>query len=190
MDETVKIRLVGALVLIALMAILWPLIFDNAEEIQLSQQSEIPAPPKVEEWQVTERELPAARVNNAEGAVVKLASPTASSSTPAESTSPERNSQPVTESEVTAATSVMRAAWAVKVASLNDLENGSRLVEKLQNDGYRAYGRVSSVDAGKDVMRVYIGPKFDKRRADSIKLEVDREYAVKSMVVPYQPDAV
>lgn len=178
MDETLKIRLVGALVLIAVMAILWPLLFDDAEEIQLSQQSEIPAPPKVEEWQVAERELPAERIRTLDEPGEEAAGVE----------DPSANGEQASPPAETAG--LMREAWAVKVASLNDLENGSRLVEKLQKDGYRAYGRVSSVDTGGDVMRVYIGPKFDKRRADSIKLEVDREYAVKSMVVPYQPDAV
>ncbi|MFK8019259.1 MAG: SPOR domain-containing protein [Pseudomonadales bacterium] len=182
MDEGLKIRLVGAVVLLAILAIAWPFLFDSAEEIQLSKESQIPKPPAVQEWQAEQREKPDDNkigwpntadkpVNgNFEGEKQDVAPEAKIPSVDVDQTSP-----------------VLRDAWSVKVATLSDVANGNKLVEKLIKDGFRAYGRQGSGDEG-PVMRVYVGPKFDKRRADSIKLKIDKQYSVKSLVVKYTPE--
>lgn len=187
MDESLKIRIVGAVVLLAVLAIAWPLLFDDAEEIRLAAESGIPQPPAVTEWQPAEH----APVDESRIGWPDKAEAVATTKTETE-TEAETEAAPAstdsgdttTRAQPEASPQTLRQSWAVKVASLSDIENGKALVAKLIADDYRAYGRTSDTDSG-PVMRVYIGPKFDKRRAASIKLEVDRKYAVKSMVVPY-----
>lgn len=178
MDEAVKVRLVGALVLIALLALAWPFLFDDAEDIRLSKESQIPSPPVVQEWQPAEHERPA---EDQIGWPKQVAD--AQASTEDTDAKPEANEEP--ELELKKAPE-LRAAWVVRVAALSDSDNAEKLVAKLINDGYRAFSKTSPTENG-EITRVYVGPKFDKRRADSIKLKIDKLYSVKSMVVPYQP---
>lgn len=179
MDEGLKIRLVGALVLLALLAIAWPFVFDSAEEIQLSKESQIPQPPAVQEWQAESRESPDPNRLGWENAAPE------SSEQKAEASATEDSSDKVATTEDNGP--ALREAWSVRVATLSDLDNGNKLVEKLIKDGFRAYGRKASGDEG-EIMRIYVGPKFDKRRADSIKLKIDKLYSVKSLVVRYKPE--
>ena len=189
MDEGLKIRLVGAVVLLAILAIAWPFLFDSAEEIQLSKESQIPQPPAVQEWQAEQRQKPddskigwpnkTETADNGDLAGEDI-------DTAAEDVAQSSDVEQKTE-EAPVSSPVLRDAWSVKVATLSDVDNGNKLVEKLIKDGFRAYGRQGEGDEG-PLMRVYVGPKFDKRRADSIKLKIDKQYSVKSLVVKYTPE--
>ncbi|MFK7734248.1 MAG: SPOR domain-containing protein [Pseudomonadales bacterium] len=180
MDEAVKVRLVGALVLIALLALAWPFLFDDAEDIRLSKESQIPSPPVVQEWQPAEHERPA------EDQIGWSKETVDSTADVDNSDSSVERSAASNEQTLAPKTPELRAAWVVRVASLGDSENAKKLVGKLVKDGYRAFSRSSTTETG-EMTRVYVGPKFDKRRADSIKLKIDKLYSVKSMVVPYNP---
>ncbi|MEM8498273.1 MAG: SPOR domain-containing protein [Pseudomonadota bacterium] len=182
MDEAVKVRLVGALVLIALLALAWPFLFDDAEDIRLSKESQIPSPPVVQEWQPAEHKRPA---EDQIGWPKQVAQSQPSTDGIGLEPSKETISEPQTNTEQRK-TPELRAAWVVRVASLGDSDNAKKLVAKLINDGYRAFSKSSITESG-EMTRVYVGPKFDKRKADSIKLKIDRSYSVKSMVVPYDP---
>lgn len=182
MDEALKVRLVGALVLIALLALAWPFLFDDAEDIRLSKESQIPSPPVVQEWQPAEHDRPA---EDKIGWPKKVADATPSSADVerAADVQAQAGGKPVVSNP---AAPELRAAWVVRVASLSDKRNAKKLVAKLIDDGYRAFSQTSNPESGA-LTRVYVGPKFDKRRADSIKLKIDKLYSVKSMVVPYNP---
>lgn len=185
MDEAVKVRLVGALVLIALLALAWPFLFDDAEDIRLSKESQIPSPPVVQEWQPAEHKRPA---EDKIGWPKQVAESQASTG----ETGLKSSEEPTNESSETSQTSEdrktpeLRPAWVVRVASLGDSGNAKKLVAKLIDDGYRAFSKGSNAGTT-EMTRVYVGPKFDKRKADSIKLEIDKAYSVKSMVVPFEP---
>ncbi len=182
MDEAVKVRLVGALVLIALLALAWPFLFDDAEDIRLSKESQIPSPPVVQEWQPAEHKRPAED---------KIGWPkqVAESQVSTDETGLELSEETTDESSEASEdrkTPELRPAWVVRVASLGDSSNAKKLVAKLIDDGYRAFSKGSNAGTT-EMTRVYVGPKFDKRKADSIKLEIDKAYSVKSMVVPFEP---
>jgi len=47
---------------------------------------------------------------------------------------------------------------------------------------------VKKVDrGGKDLYRVYIGPKFERAKLEKIQSDVDAEFGVKSMIARYIP---
>ena len=54
MKESMKHRLVGAAVLVGLGIIAWPVVFDTTPVREISQRSQIPAPPAMEPFQVAE----------------------------------------------------------------------------------------------------------------------------------------
>ena len=69
------------------------------------------------------------------------------------------------------------------------MSNGSsatQLVEKLRTNNYRAYSEVAEL-SGKQAYRVLIGPKFDKRKALSIKQEIDKSEKVDSLILNFRP---
>ncbi len=175
MSDELKTRLVGAITLLAILALLWPFVFDDADEIRLSRDAQIPEPPAVEEWEVEPQPKPDPE---------SIGWPAGDSvgGEPADnSADPEQGGEQLAVPEP-----VFRKAWSVQVASLSNADNAAKLVEKLLKDGYRAYSRIETSATG-SIVRVFVGPKFDRRQAASIKLKVDSQYSVNSLIVRYVP---
>ena len=80
----------------------------------------------------------------------------------------------------------MPIAWILQVASVSDSGKADALRGRLLELGYKAY--VKKVHrSGKVLLRVYVGPKFERAQLDKIKSSVDAEFSVESMVVRYLP---
>lgn len=193
MDEALKTRLVGAAVLLALLAILWPLVFDDAEQIKLSRESQIPAKPAVQKWQPAEMALPdAAKTGWPKNATPAKSAPRVApvkakpKKAEEQASVVEKVDKNVEAKSQKAKVDSFRPSWVVQVASLGDEANANKLVQKLRADGYRAYSKAGQ-SAGKAIIRVLVGPKFDKRKALSIKKAVDKNYAVNALVLRFEP---
>ena len=196
MDEALKKRLLGAVVLLAIATILWPLVFDSAEEIKLSAESRIPPKPEVERWQPAKVPEPDASsvgwpdAKTAEKTTPKVAVP--SSKTEQRKTEPEvaakvaREIKPSVEEKKAEQKPLFRPAWVVQVATLSNGNSARQLVQKLRTKDYRAYSEVAEL-SGKEAYRVLIGPKFDKRKALSIKQSIDKSEKVDSLVLNFRP---
>jgi DedD protein len=198
MDEALKTRLVGAAVLLALLAILWPLMFDDAEQIKLSRESQIPAKPAVQKWQPAEMSLPDAAQTGwpkpEESAEEKpkpqpapdKATPSASKTLAEKPAPADKPAAKPTTAKPKPKADNFRPSWVIQVASLGDEANAKKLVNKLRADGYRAYSKAGQ-SSGKAIYRVMVGPKFEKRKALSIKKAVDKAYAVNALVLRFEP---
>ncbi|MGI9293489.1 MAG: SPOR domain-containing protein [Pseudomonadales bacterium] len=204
MDEALKKRLIGAIVLLAIAAILWPLVFDSPDKIKLSRESKIPPKPDVERWQPAEVPEPDASTIGwpddeiADTATPKVAAPKPPTKDPQgkvagtdNTDADEKNKAATTPSNQSAPANaeqkaLFRPAWVVQVASLSDRKSARQLVEKLRAKEYRAYSEVAE-RSGKKSFRVLIGPKFDKRKAVSIKQEIDKSEKVDSLVLNFRP---
>ncbi len=202
MDEALKKRLLGAVVLLAIAAILWPLVFDSAEEIKLGAESKIPPRPEVQRWQPAEVPEPDAsgvgwpdskstqqttpKVAAAQTKIKQPKSKPGAANQAAEE--PAAVAAPVEEKSATkvAQQPLFRPAWVVQVATLSNGDSAKRLVEKLRKRDYRAYSEVADL-SGKQAYRVLIGPKFDKRKAISIKQAIDESEKVDSLVLNFRP---
>ncbi len=206
MDDALKKRLLGAVVLLAIAAIVWPLVFDSAEEIKLSAESKIPPRPEVERWQPAEVPEPDAssvgwpdnkpddkRAEQTTSRVAtqrpatkqpqdKLAATATATRKPA-ATTPSAEQKPLIKTEQKP---LFRPAWVVQVATLSNGSSATQLVEKLRTNNYRAYSEVAEL-SGKQAYRVLIGPKFDKRKALSIKQEIDKSEKVDSLILNFRP---
>ena len=76
--------------------------------------------------------------------------------------------------------------WAVQVASFSQDENADRLIERLRGDGYAAF--VSHVkQGGERATRVAVGPVIESEAATRLKAELDRRYEVEAVVVRFSP---
>ena len=202
MDEALKKRLLGAVVLLAIAAIIWPVVFDSAEEIKLSAESKIPPRPEVERWQPAEVPEPdAGNVGWPDNKKAQQITPKVAVSQPkdkqpkgqssAASKAGKKPAAVVTPVEEQSATSteqkpLFRPAWVVQVATLSSGDSAKKLVEKLRRQDYRAYSEVADL-SGKQAYRVLIGPKFDRRKANSIKQAIDKSEKVDSLVLKFRP---
>ncbi len=195
MNDGLKQRLVGAVVLVALAVIFVPSLLREQQPEPVDTRTQIPESPAIEPLTFEVPQQP----ENVEPA-------------PAPETMfmPEDQSQPAQadlesdaeiqeQAEVTSAQEEAPSGaknnqlaeqgvqgWVVQVASFNNRETANKLRNRLQEQGYKAYVRSVEIDSG-TVSRVYIGPKLDRVEAESIKSAVDESLRVDALVLKFQP---
>ena len=77
-------------------------------------------------------------------------------------------------------------AWILQVASVSSADKADQLRQRLLKMDQKAY--VKKVQrGGKDLYRVYIGPKFERAALEKIQAPVDAEFGVTSMIARYYP---
>jgi DedD protein len=77
-------------------------------------------------------------------------------------------------------------AWILQVASVSSADKAEQLRQQLLQKDRKAYTRKVKSE-GRELYRVYIGPKFERARLEELQAEVDREFGVKSLIVRYVP---
>ena len=184
MKETMKHRLVGAAVLVALGVIAWPIIFDTTPVREFSQRSEIPEEPHVDRFEVPEPspvQVPAEPDSEAQRAAE-----------PQPPTEPLAAAQPAPQPEAPPVPAPhgdeygLPEQWALQLGVFGQLENALEVREKAEQAGYHAI--LQSVAAnGTTQHRVYIEPKLDRSALDSLLPEVERKLGIKGYVTRYRP---
>lgn len=190
MNDGLKQRLVGAVVLVALAVIFVPSLLREQQAEPVDTRTQIPERPEIEPLTFEVPQQP----ENIEPA-------------PAPETMfvPDDQNQPVRDDlelgpEVQEQAEQPRAseenpepeeeqgvqAWVVQVASFSKLETANKLRNRLQEQSYKAYVRSVEIGSGM-VSRVYIGPKLDRAEAESIKSAVDQSLRVDALVLKFQP---
>lgn len=217
MNELLKQRLVGALILVALGVIFWPIIFVEPETEGSPTQRSLPSSPHVsvepilapdpsglrESAPIAAQPPEASDVEPAPEPAQEISPPTpdvqdgesgerATPAALAESPAADALSggEPGTRREAPEPLSLdadgVPVAWVLQVASVSSEEKAEELRTRLLDMDHKAYvERVSS--GGRELYRVYIGPKFEKEKLDALRGRIDAEFAVKSMVRRYVP---
>jgi len=180
-DDGLKQRLVGVIVLIALVVIFLPSLFKREHRVTVNTTSLIPFSPGLKPAVIAEPIRP-------EGIISAL--PSGQAFQPKEKPSKEKSLLPPNiadkpEPPHLDATGVPKA-WTVQVASFIEPQRAKILQDKLLATDYHAYLRVLKTDKGK-VTRVFIGPQIDRQMALSIKKKVDKELSVNSLVLSFTP---
>ena len=223
MNDILKQRLVGALILVALGVVFWPIIFVEPGEQPAAERASIPPRPQVDtapieapelaglrrsppmaaqqepeqgqgQEQVQKREQeqelvsvkPAAEPEQpsavAEKAPAAIAEKTPVAVAPVE---PPRTRSQAPE-KLAIDSDGVPVAWILQVASVSSADKAEQLRQRLLTMQQKAY--VKKVDrGGKDLYRVYIGPKFERAKLEKIQSDVDAEFGVKSMIARYIP---
>ena len=210
MNDILKQRLVGALILVALGVVFWPIIFVEPGDEAVAQQTRIPPRPEVATTPIEVPDLAGLRASP-ERTIAAEMEPDFVEDTvedvPAEQDSVEEISPPVVDkpaptpiisskpAERTRTESPKKlaldadgvpVAWILQVASVSSADKADQLRQRLLKMNQKAY--VKKVQGGGKVLyRVYIGPKFERAALDPIKLEIDAEFGVKSMIARYYP---
>lgn len=206
MDDGLKQRLIGALVLIAIAVIFLPSLFSGEHGRRLDTRTQIPPAPETKVV-VIEQPKPIADMPKApkpeamyqlleedDATPVKSAKKTAEAkSDPAVlSEKPKSDKQPVADAPkavpVAPALDARKIpkAWAIQVASYNTEARANSLVNQLIGDGYKAFLHPAVIGKGK-VYRVLVGPKIDRGDALKVKAELDKQLKVSAILVKFQP---
>ncbi len=208
-DELLKQRLIGALILLALGVVFWPIIFVEPEPVAGLQPAPVPPRPAVDSTpleppdpvglrpspslsaQPPEPDGDSAPSGGSSDATAADAGPMpAAALAPATEPSPAAGNGRRTRAEPPATPALdsdgVPIAWILQVATLSREDRAEALRVRLIEAGHKAYiKRVRRED--RTLYRVYIGPGFEKARIEKLKPEIDAELKVNSLVQRYYP---
>lgn len=173
LDDGLKQRVVGALVLLALAVIFLPVLFDRDPMTPVDRTSQIPPPPQVVTVEIKQPEMPES---------IPAAPDPETMYVPEET----REVTPVPEPSGLSADGTPNA-WVLQVASFRQREHGYALRDKLNAKGFPAFARDISQNNGV-IVRVYVGPKLDKQSLLEVKNAVEKEFGLQSLVLPFAPE--
>ena len=209
MDNILKQRLIGALILIALGVVFWPIIFVEPDSAEGLAGARIPTPPTINttpieppdraglragreltaQTRASEQAIEPDLVSTAEPVVSELdvavvekpvAPVVKEAPEPIKRTRSEAPVKPAIDSEG------VPIAWILQVVSVSVKANAESVRDELISAGHKAY--IKPVRRGdKALYRVYIGPKFERAKLESVQPQVDKQFSVKSMIARYVP---
>ncbi|MEP5766531.1 MAG: SPOR domain-containing protein [Halieaceae bacterium] len=189
MNDILKQRLVGALVLIALGVVFWPVIFVESERREVDQSAQVPAIPVLQDAKIAAPEpLPDIEPVSARDEIsLHDSPPTILKQQQAE---PPQETETVLADDASAAPQLdpdgIPVAWVLQVISVSKREKADALTAQLIEQGYKAYHR--ALRRNDEVLyRVYIGPVFERDKLDRVKQDIDRELHVKAIITRYLP---
>lgn len=212
MNDILKQRLVGALILVALGVVFWPIIFvEPGDRVEPGQASTPPRPavdtspiepPQPERWRVSTETYDEEVEQDPALDDELLAGAEASSAVVLE---PEQGAKAVADAEpapadppaaVQARTSAPEAptldangvpvAWSLQVATVSSAAKAEELRQQLLSMQEKAY--VRKLERGdKDLYRVFVGPKFERAQMEQTRARVDARFGVESLIVRYLP---
>ncbi|MDN3639454.1 SPOR domain-containing protein [Simiduia curdlanivorans] len=191
MDDSVKQRLVGAVVLASVAVIFFPSLFDEPDNRYIGGQSQIPPTPQITPVQIA----PAARPEGIEPAKA----PEQMYQMLDEPAEPEVINQPSLAEPVQPALSQpskpevrlnedgVLQGWVLQVASFTELKKAEDLRDRLNKAGHDAFIRPLVNSKGQQVVRVFVGPKADKQAMLALKKTVDQSLKVNSLLREFKP---
>lgn len=197
MDDGLKQRIVGAVVLVALAVLFVPVLFEPEFNRELDRTTQVPPAPGILPLRVAdpvrpesiEPAKPAKAMYQllpepaADGEMARQSSKAASEIAGAK---PALVKKPSVEQRRLLDPKGVPKAWAVQVASFHTEKRAKVLRDQLLEDSYPAFTRTLETSKGK-VTRVYVGPKVERRKAASIKRELDKSLKINSLLVRFSP---
>lgn len=207
MKQGTKQRIVGSVVLLSLALIFLPILFDGEGSYQAPVSSRIPEPPAIEAMPEANPRRPVI-LSDSDAINVAASEPEASAETsPAPNDAVAAEPSPAAEAvaaqaqaEETAAADAEPAGlvsdttfdatglpegWSVRLGSFSDASNAANLLQRLQDDGYKAYSRISQNNQ-RQLTVVYVGPWLERDRADSYLSELQDRFQLSGMVERYE----
>jgi DedD protein len=198
-DDGLKQRLIGAIVLLALAVLFVPSLFNQEGRQRVDLSSQIPAEPldspaplKIEEL---ERPLDAAEMrtpdefypHSVEAAAVS--DPVAEKAETIAASVVEAQTAANIETKATVetkATADFSDAVSIQVGSFESKERADALAKQLLQDDYKAYVRSSKSGNG-TLHRVFVGPKLNREDAEREKAQLEKTLKIKALVVKFTP---
>lgn len=172
MKSPVFQRLLGALILICLSAILWPIIFDDFHsESELDRRTRIPDAPRFES--------------------IAVPSPAIKVPTPAYNPKPQENSAAEVSAQELSSTPKLDQqnipiAWVIRLGTFASEDNANKLKKDLQVNEFDVYVRAVNGDKGR-LYQVFVGPYQIEKEAFKVKQSLYESKKLKGIIVRYRP---
>ena len=200
MEQKLKQRLVGALVLASLAVIFIPIILEGPEDKWTPRESDIPVPPRPkfkasiepsgEIAPVPDRPIRSVVMDDEETVVDETVAEKPPLETGTESEAiPEKSAEPsVSEAESDIKMPETPAqglgAWVIQVGSFNQSDNARKLRDRLRSAGYDTF--IERVETPKGVVfRVRVGPFLERNRAESLRDTINKQQNLKGIVTSH-----
>ena len=171
-----KQRIVGTIVLMALVGVLFPVIFDGADTFQAELESRIPPEPQFSLLPEPNPTRPVIIADTDVGAEE------------GQSEISENDGQIISQSEEDEADldlSPMLSGWSIRLGSFAEKQNATNLVERLHGSEYKAYTREFDNSAG-ELVSVFVGPWIDKSIAEDYLSELEDKFRLAGDIVRYE----
>jgi DedD protein len=192
LDNGLKQRMVGALVLLALAVIFLPMLLSRQDELRhvvvdAPAMPPAPAMPQIEIQPVTVPEpqiLPEESVPaqpDGEGGVEPVAPEPAPAAKPEAVVAAPAKPAAAPVSRLDA--NNLPVSWSVQLASLSSRSGAESLQKTLRSQGYNAY--IRHVDG---MNRVFVGPLIERAEADRLRDQLKRQHKLNGFVVRFQPE--
>jgi DedD protein len=186
-----KHRIVGAIVLVALVVIFVPMVLNEREPPpELKGAREAPARKEITETRVVVTPVPAAEVRPAESSeaakttpppVESKAAPETKPAAPTEIPAVVKKPEPAPEKTAKPATDKIEDGWMVQVGTFTNTQNALRLRDKLKGLGHSVHTDSVTV-SGKKALRLRVGPYTDRAKADKAQAQIRKETGVAGVV--------
>lgn len=197
MDEGLKQRIIGALVLVVAAVVFLPMLLSGQDET-VEVVVDVPEEPTLDQQPIASAEpveLPATpQVASIPAAGSGEAAPQPEDQ-PALVTAPEAAAEVEPEvpqaAEPVAAPEPKAAAtgdWVIQLGSFSSNSNAEGLSETLRTQGYNSYTHSVTVQ-GKSITRVYVGPLASRDAASRLRDELASKRGSKGLVVAYDADS-
>ena len=180
MEERLKRRLIGAVVLVSLAVIFLPMLLEDrqGQAVRIDGTNIPKQPEMVEDFRSKVMPLPDDE---------PLIPPMAPEDEPPAAFAPSGLTEGSAAEEAVETEPEPRvglSAWVVQLASLSNKENADKLVSDLRKEGYSAFLEQVYVK-GKNLFRVRVGPEIDRRRAERTMQEIQKLVKLKGQVIRY-----
>lgn len=197
MNDILKQRLVGALILVALGVVFWPIIFVEPGERSRPGRVEMPPPPLIDTSPIAppgQGDLRASPEVPAQEPVAQVDMTPLSGEPVPDPDAPEPLPLPTPESGTRSTppaqpaldSSGLPVGWILQVATVSNAAKADELRDTLLASGAKAY--VKKFEAGGKILyRVSVGPNVERAQLERIQPQIDTRFGVKSLIVRYAP---
>ena len=183
MNQQLKQRLVGAMVVVALAIIFLPSLLQKDDRVPLDTTSEIPPAPIIEPVVIKPPERP---VDMPETDDQALFQPKLVEQGEIEEDSKTKPENSVKFEQPGLNESGVPIGWVVQVGSFKSKTSAEQLTQDLIANDFKAYSKPVSTKKG-EFVRIFIGPFIDQKLALATKQQIDRDYQVDSKVLRFNP---
>jgi DedD protein len=202
-NESLKQRLVGGLILVALAVVFWPIIFIQPDDQGDAQLRSIPPRPEIDTTPLSAPDQVGLRASpDISAHQEEYVEETPEPDPPKQELKQEPDPLPQVEPPATNERAIstrsesppplkmdgdgVPLAWILQVVSVSSAEKADELRTQLLSMNHKAYvKKVSS--GGRTLYRVYLGPKFERAKLEGLQAKIDTSFGVTSMIVRYTP---
>lgn len=196
LDRRLKQRIVGAAVLLALLVVFLPMLFQREDERRPVQVEAPPMPamptvapaptepvavPEPQAAEIPAEPAPAAPAAVSAPPIPAIAAVSPPQAAPAAVAAVAAEPAPAAPSRLD--TDGLPVSWTVQLASLSSRARAEELQNRLRKQGFTAY--IRTVEG---MSRVFVGPLIERGEADSVSAQIGRQYKLSPIVVRFQPE--